>query len=78
MIKMYYRGVHCALITFDLTNRESFESVDKWFQDGREKQVAPSKGFSAGLIYFVVGNKSDLKRQITTLEAETMVKEYKE
>lgn len=37
MIKMYYRDVHAAVIVFDLSERKSFESVDHWFNDIREK-----------------------------------------
>ena len=37
MLKMYYRGVHCALITYDISSRDSFESVQHWLEDVREK-----------------------------------------
>ena len=37
MIKMYYRGIHAAIIVFDLCERKSFESVEHWFKDIREK-----------------------------------------
>jgi GTPase SAR1 family protein len=40
MIKMYYRGIHAAIIVFDLGERKSFDSVEHWFKDIREKQQA--------------------------------------
>ena len=38
MIKMYYRRVAVALIVYDVGDRSSFESLDQWIQDVREKQ----------------------------------------
>ena len=67
MIKMYYRGIHAAIIVFDLCERKSFESVEHWFKDIREKQQAKLlskknelKKLPKQCIYYVVGNKSDL------------------
>ena len=37
MIKMYYRRVDVALIVYDVCDRNSFESLDQWIQDVREK-----------------------------------------
>jgi GTPase SAR1 family protein len=40
MTKLYYRGVHLALIVYDITDKESFDSLSNWLNDVREKQVA--------------------------------------
>ncbi|MFX1453350.1 MAG: Rab family GTPase [Promethearchaeota archaeon] len=53
----YYLGTQAAFIVFDITNRESFESVKEWFKEledfigGREIPI------------IIIGNKSDLKDQ---------------
>jgi small GTP-binding protein len=53
----YYLGTQAAFIVFDLTNKESFESVKEWFKEledfigGREIPI------------IIIGNKSDLKDQ---------------
>jgi small GTP-binding protein len=60
----YYRGSAGALILFDLSNRDSFENVERWLQD--VKSVA-----RADVVLILIGNKSDLaaQRQISTEEA---------
>jgi len=50
----YYRGAKGAMIVYDITRPESFNNVDKWFNEIREfgeKNVQ----------LLLVGNKSDLK-----------------
>ena len=37
MIKMYYRRVAVALIVYDVGDRNSFECIDSWLNDVREK-----------------------------------------
>ncbi|CAE8608682.1 unnamed protein product [Polarella glacialis] len=49
----YYVRADCAIVLFDVTNRESFSSVQRWLQDFRRV---------AGQVPVVVaGNKIDLK-----------------
>ena len=59
MTKLYYRGVHLALIVYDISDRESFDSLKSWLSDVREKQQISKSGGEC--IYFVVGNKEDLE-----------------
>jgi small GTP-binding protein len=50
----YYRGAKGAMIVYDITRPESFNNVDKWFNEIREfgeKNVQ----------LLLIGNKSDLK-----------------
>jgi Ras-related protein Rab-1A len=51
--KSYYRGAQFTIVTFDLTNRESFDNVEKWISDvinnGNDK-----------IKFLLVGTKSDL------------------
>lgn len=34
--KSYYRGAHCILIAFDLTNEKSFNNIDVWFREAED------------------------------------------
>jgi small GTP-binding protein len=65
----YYRGSAGALIVFDLTSRDSFDSVARWVQDIRD--VARSD-----VVTMLIGNKSDLieKRSISAEEAAEFAK----
>jgi small GTP-binding protein len=65
----YYRGSAGALIVFDLTTRESFESVEQWLQDIRD--VA-----RADVVTVLIGNKADLTemRQVGASEAAEFAK----
>ena len=62
---MYYRSAHVAILFFDLTNRESFNSLDQWANELEEKTTGE-------LRLFLVGNKVDLEsdRKVTKEEAE--------
>jgi small GTP-binding protein len=66
----YYRGSAGALLLFDLTNRDSFESIARWLQDIRD--VA-----RADVVTVLIGNKADLadQRQVTSEEAAAFAKE---
>ena len=61
----YYKGAHGALIVYDITRKDSFDSVEKWLSDlknnGEEKMVI-----------MVIGNKCDMvnERVISTEEGE--------
>ena len=67
----YYRGSAGALLVFDLSNRDSFENINRWLQD--VKDVARSD-----VVTLLIGNKSDLvdKRQVTKEEAEAFAKQH--
>ena len=58
MFKMFYRDADMVLICFDLTNGESFNSVEEWadslLDDNAEVPV------------MLVGTKMDLKRVVST------------
>ena len=69
--KTYYLGAQAAFIVFDLTNKESFEKVNEWYDEletfigGRE------------IPFIIIGNKSDLKDQrvVTYQEGVQLVNE---
>ncbi|MFX1450928.1 MAG: GTP-binding protein [Promethearchaeota archaeon] len=59
---MYYKGLKGVVMIFDLSNRQSFEQLDNWFNE--------LKPDSIGAKYIIIGNKSDLpERQVTYEEA---------
>ena len=67
----YYKGAKGALLVYDITRRETFDSVDRWIPDLRtngDEQVT----------ILLVGNKCDLEenRKVTKEEAENKAKLY--
>ena len=53
LIPIYFRGSDAALLVFDLSNRQSFESLNEWLELVRSSVLDST-------IIFLVGNKSDL------------------
>ncbi len=66
----YLTDSRAGIITFDLTNKESFENVRKWY-DIIDKVTEPN------IILILVGNKVDLEdeRQVSTEEGLSLAKE---
>lgn len=67
----YYKGAKGALLVYDITRRDTFESVDRWIPDLKangDEQVT----------ILLIGNKCDLEenRQVTKEEAEAKAKLY--
>ena len=69
--RTYYKNSVCAIVVYDITRRESFESVINWIEDC--KLNSPKTVFM-----ILVGNKSDLNdnRQVTTEEGEEFATRY--
>ena len=63
----YYRGAHGIATVFDLSERESFEHVEKWLEE-------INKYAKENVMRFLIGNKSDLvdKRQVTYEEVRAL------
>jgi len=51
-------GVVAVFLTYSIDNRESFEHLDLWLAEAREKA-------NEGAIVLLVGNKSDLNREVS-------------
>jgi len=70
LIPSYIRDSHVAVVVFDITNRESFESTTKWIGDVREQR-------GNDVVIVLVGNKTDLagQRAVTTAELEARAAE---
>ena len=60
----FYRGASAVLIVFDITNRNSFKNIEKWYDDA--KRLA-----DVHAVMMLVGNKKDKSRQriISLVEA---------
>ena len=67
---MYYKGAKGALIVFDLSSKNTFQNVEKWYNEIK-------KTSDPNINLILIGNKSDLKdkRQISTEEGENKAKE---
>jgi len=65
IIRSYSRGAQGILLVYDITNKWSFEGINRWVKEVEEH--AP------GIPKVLVGNRLHLafKRQVDTLEAET-------
>ncbi len=64
LIPMYYRGAQIALIVYDITSRESYDTAKRWVEELKFEK--PTE-----FIKVLIGNKTDLEkdRQVPTLEA---------
>ena len=64
--KSYYRGVHGVMLVYDVTNRDTFLSLDRWLQDIRDSTSQPT------LPILICANKTDLpSRQVSTEEGRS-------
>ncbi len=70
--KAYFRGTHACFITFDVTNRKSFENVKDWYD-----QTMKFAGESTAII--LLGNKIDQReeREIGANDITEFVQELK-
>ena len=67
LIPSYLKNADCIIIVFDITNKESFLSLNKWLTDAKNNT-------SENTIYVICGNKIDLKERRTVNENE--INEY--
>ena len=67
----YYKGAKGAFVVYDITRKQSFDSVDKWIND--LKAAADKK-----LSIIIIGNKCDLEdqREITKEQGEEKAKSF--
>ncbi|XP_070500008.1 ras-related protein Rab-4B [Chironomus tepperi] len=68
--RSYYRGAAGALLVYDVTSRDSFNTLSNWLTDTRNLA-------SPNIIIILVGNKKDLEeqREVTFLEASNFAQE---
>ena len=65
--RAYYKNSVCALVVYDISSRDSFNSVSTWIEDF--KNQSPTT-----VSIILVGNKSDLndRRQVNTEEGQEL------
>lgn len=67
MVSTFYKGSDGCMLAFDVTDRESFESLDNWRDDFLEKVIPREQDFPM----VVLGNKIDIcDRQVRVEERE--------
>lgn len=74
LASLYYRGVDCAIVVYDITNRDTFVEVQNyWMQELKHQCYGDD-----GLVICLAGNKSDLdsRRQVTAAEGQQLADEF--
>ena len=68
---VYYKGAKGALVVYDITSKNSFNNLDKWMTEIKDKT-------SKDIRLMIIGNKIDLKqfREVTSEEAVVKAKEF--
>ena len=70
LIPSYLKNANCIILTYDISNKSSFLSLNKWFTDSKEH-------VSENTLFVICGNKMDLKRAVTKKEVEDFSNEKK-
>ena len=67
----YYKGAKGAFVVYDITRKNSFDSIDKWISDLKA-------GADAKITLMLIGNKNDLEdqRQISKEQGEGKAKSF--
>ncbi|KFQ62998.1 Ras-related protein Rab-7b, partial [Pelecanus crispus] len=66
MVSTFYKGSDGCMLAFDVTDKESFESLDNWRHDFLEKVTPREQDFPM----VVLGNKIDIcDRQVRAEES---------
>ena len=70
LIPSYLKNANCVILTYDITDKSSFMSLNKWLSDAKDNVVD-------GTFIILCGNKIDLnnKRVISKEEGEKFAKE---
>ena len=59
----YYKNSKGALIVYDITNKKSFDDVDSWYNDLKDKADSDT-------VLYLIGNKIDLESYRVVSETE--------
>ena len=63
LIPSYLKNANCIILVYDISNKSSFISLNKWLIDAKEY-------VNEKTLFVICGNKLDLKRAVTRKEAE--------
>jgi Ras-related protein Rab-6A len=69
LIPSYLKNADCIIIVYDITNKDSFNSLTNWLSDAKNNTIE-------GTIFVICGNKIDLKekRVVTNEEIDEYIK----
>ena len=69
LTRSYFKNSACAIITYDITNKESFDNVEEWINEIKNQS-------SKDILLVLVGNKNDLEneRDVSFDEGEQFAK----
>ncbi len=70
IVQTYYRGVACACIVIDVSDRDALKDASKWLKKFNTKKSPNSIGMP-----IIIGNKTDLKRGYTYEAGENWANE---
>ena len=73
MTNLYYRDDQVAILTYDITNEQSFSSIDFWIKELKYKVE------NENMILCLVGNKCDVnsnEKKVTTLKGKNFAAEH--
>ena len=70
IIRGYYKNSVCALIVYDISNKQSFDNIYKWMEDCKNQS-------SKTILMALIGNKIDLdKREVNYEEGKDFADKY--
>merc|ERR1711936_1548429 len=72
---LYYRGAQAVLLTFDITNKKSFENVEKWKEKWDSRQLGEEEDTEP--VSVLVGCKADLDQMRQVSREAAMTKAIK-
>ena len=68
LIPSYLKNANCIILTYDISNKATFASLNKWYTDSKEY-------VNENTLFVICGNKIDLNRIVTKKEIEDFSKE---
>lgn len=69
-MRVFFVGVVAVFLTYSINSRESFDNLDVWLQEARDKA-------NEDAIVILVGNKCDLERNVAYEEGIEYMKKNK-
>ena len=65
----YYKGAMGVIMTYSITNRESFKNISNWMKQLKQHS-------REDICKVLVGNKCDMSRVVSTEEGQKLAEEY--
>ena len=63
LIPSYLKNANCIILAFDLSNKATFTSLNRWYNDSKDHA-------GENTLFVICGNKNDLKKAVTKKEIE--------